>query len=372
MKRSKIAAVGLALALLLSALLSGCLRPDKHYHAKVGEYPFWANDITEAIPGPQVGQRVRDFLKEPSADGRAKKVAFIGYDGCRADNMLNLFDVSSDGQSWSSDAVCSGIMTLLKDERAGIYLSYQGGNRGTPSEQHTSTGPGWSAMLTGVWNDVNGVNDNGVVKKIEAKTFMLESALGQYGRTYTSTFGASWNEHFATTYSDEVDFLREKAGMEKRETQNDDELRAYVQEIGEKSSVPMRYEFVPDDAALLRYMLSCVTEGDPNERDVTFGIFEATDHAGHACGFGISNEYIRGLRNEDEMAYRIIQTIYGRPSFEKEDWLIIITTDHGGFKTWHGGQTSEERTTWIVCNQGFGAKYYSVNYDGYGEHPKSE
>lgn len=67
------------------------------------------------------------------------------------------------------------------------------------------------------------------------------------------------------------------------------------------------------------------------------------------------------------MAYELLQAIYSRPSFQSEDWLIIIATDHGGIETWHGGQTLEERSTWIVCNKPIDEKYMGSGYDGYTE-----
>ena len=53
--------------------------------------------------------------------------------------------------------------------------------------------------------------------------------------------------------------------------------------------------------------------------------------------------------------------------FQSEDWLIVIITDHGGIETWHGGQTLEERSTWIVCNKTIGEEYMGRGYDGYIE-----
>ena len=125
---------------------------------------------------------------------------------------------------------------------------------------------------------------------------------------------------------------------------------------------------VADDAALHEYLLSCVQEGGENERDIIFGIYEGTDHNGHGAGFGNDNyKYVKGFRDEDAMAYELLQAIYSRPSFQSEDWLIVITTDHGGIETWHGGQTLEERSTWIVCNKPIDEKYMGSGYDGYTE-----
>ena len=36
---------------------------------------------------------------------------------------------------------------------------------------------------------------------------------------------------------------------------------------------------------------------------------------------------------------------------QEEDWLIIITTDHGGSGSDHGGQSSEEVNTWFAVNK---------------------
>ncbi len=107
------------------------------------------------------------------------------------------------------------------------------------------------------------------------------------------------------------------------------------------------------------------SEGRENERDIVFGIYEGTDHNGHGTGFGNDNyKYIKGFRDQDAMCYELLQAIYSRPSYDSEDWLIIIVTDHGGIQTWHGGQTLEERSTRVVCNKGIDEKYFGVGYDG--------
>lgn len=46
--------------------------------------------------------------------------------------------------------------------------------------------------------------------------------------------------------------------------------------------------------------------------------------------------------------YRAIEA---RSTYAEEDWLIIISTDHGGTETDHGGQTAFERMTWLACNK---------------------
>ncbi|HET6415506.1 MAG TPA: hypothetical protein VFG22_04370, partial [Polyangiales bacterium] len=49
------------------------------------------------------------------------------------------------------DLVANGAVT---------YDAFAGGEPGTPTEQATFSGPGWSSILTGVWVDKHGVTDN--------------------------------------------------------------------------------------------------------------------------------------------------------------------------------------------------------------------
>lgn len=368
MKKRNIIVV--CIVLLLSCCLLTACYGDKKYLEKVDSYGFWDNKSSEAIAQPNIGARVEEFLKTPSVDNKKKKVAFIGYDGCRADALINALDTPDEIGGHNDTSTYSGIAKVLKDERAGIYIAYAGGEKGKDNEQHPSTAPGWAALTTGVWGIKNGITDNGMQKNIEYKTFMLKAALGEFGDPMKSVFAASWNPHFTENYTDEIEFLRQKSnGVAKQELSEDssiEEVNAYLDAIASSCTVPMNYHMVSDDKELHEYLLSCVEVGNPNEKDVIFGIYEATDHNGHSSDFGNHNyKYIKGFRDEDERCYELIEAIYNRPTFEEEDWLIIITADHGGIETWHGGQTLEERTTWVVCNQGMDSKCYSKNYDGY-------
>lgn len=360
--------IAVMVAALCLTLLTACYG-DKYYLKDVEQYGFWENTAETSIAQPQIGQLVRDFLSSPSVDGKPKKVAFIGYDGCRADALINALKPSSATASYDENSPLSGLAELFKTDGAGIYLAYAGGNKGTDTEQATSTAPGWAALLSGQWGVVNGVTDNGMYKDIEHKTFMLEAAIGEYGENYRTTFAASWSEHFTKTYLSEVEYLRERSGVEEKnitDCAKFEDITGYLDDISKSSTVDMDFKYVATDADLHEYLLSCVEEGGENERDIVFGIYEGTDHNGHDGGFGNENqEYIKGFRDQDARCYELLQAIYSRPSFEDEDWLIIITADHGGIETWHGGQTLEERTTWIACNKPIDSKYFSSGYDGY-------
>ncbi|MBQ7101621.1 MAG: alkaline phosphatase family protein, partial [Clostridia bacterium] len=86
--------------------------------------------------------------------------------------------------------------------------------------------------------------------------------------------------------------------------------------------------------------------------DFTIAIYEGTDSSGHSYGFSFNNPaYKAGFERCEKFAYSTLKAIEGRDSYETEDWLIIITSDHGGIGTNHGGASLQERMIFIVTNK---------------------
>ncbi len=68
---------------------------------------------------------------------------------------------------------------------------------------------------------------------------------------------------------------------------------------------------------------------------------------------GLPAEYTHQI--DDAATYYQVLSYVAKPQgaekTAQEDWLIIISTDHGGTGTSHGGQTPFERMTWLACNK---------------------
>ena len=159
-KRLILTATIILVAALSVSAFAGCYG-DKDYFVNLDAYGFWDNEPEQAIAQPKIGQMVREFLSEPLSAGKtAKKIAFIGYDGCRADALINVLDTPDEIGGDNSTSLYSGIAEVLKSPDAGIYYAYAGGTKGGEDEQHTSTAPGWAALTTGVWGVKNGITDN--------------------------------------------------------------------------------------------------------------------------------------------------------------------------------------------------------------------
>lgn len=103
---------------------------------------------------------------------------------------------------------------------------------------------------------------------------------------------------------------------------------------------------------------AAVTQIQDPDVDVLFTYFDAVDLTGHSTGFSPNNAaYITAIENVDVQIGRIIHQLRTRPTYAQEDWLILITTDHGGIGTGHGANTLSERNIWWIGYSDRGIAY---------------
>ena len=94
------------------------------------------------------------------------------------------------------------------------------------------------------------------------------------------------------------------------------------------------------------------SSSDPDGPDVIFAKFSFPDATGHTGGYNSANAlYQEKCREADQRGFSLIRTLKERSTYALEDWLIIISTDHGGKGKGHGGQSILERSTWIAINK---------------------
>ncbi len=275
----------------------------------------YENSVETAVPQTELYQMITDHFKAPLPEGKTeKKAIIIGYDGCRAD-ALSLTEKNFSG------------ITKMLDSGASLKLSYCGGvNYPEVNTQDSSTAPGWCSIMTGVWADKHGITGNGITKTLEYKTLL--TSLVENGTIDSSHFITSWDGHFET---DNSTYKAEKA---------------YCEEKG----LNVKFNYCLEDTASANAAIKDLKQKDCS--DFIFAIYEGPDHAGHTFGFSVNNPiYQAGYRLNEILAYRTLKAIENRETYASEDWLIIITSDHGGFGTGHGGPTIQERMTFIVTNK---------------------
>ena len=275
----------------------------------------YENTIETAIPQTEIYNMIKNHFESPLADGKTeKKAIIIGYDGCRADVLKEMRDEKS-------------AISMMLHDGASINLAYCGGvNYPAENTQDTSTAPGWCSILTGVWADKHGVTANGITKSLEYKTLL--TTLVEENKIDSSSFITKWKGHFErknAKYNEEKDYC-------------------------EKKSLNVSFNRLKNDEASHEYTLNEVSKKDC--ADFIFVIYEPTDSTGHNYGFTINNpRYKEAFKTADQYGFETINAIKQRATYDTEDWLIIITSDHGGIGKDHGGASIQERMTFIVDNK---------------------
>ncbi len=286
------------------------------YLARVQAEGIFDNSVESALPQTIIAKLIRAHLTAES--DRKKKVLLYGFDGARADSLCFLIP-SKDGKVTGHNCKSRfSAITQLK-EKGGLYLSYAGGDPSQPETlQETSTAQGWAAILTGKWGVENGVVHH-VPLREDCPTVLTEAARNGY----SALFASLWQDHFTITYRDEIRRAKEE-------------------------NLPLTFTKVAEEDELQSILLRALDE----DIDLLFGINEFPDGNGHGSGFEPDNyRYVVGVTNADRCAYEILQAIQNRPTYQNEDWLILITSDHGGHGYGHGSQQIEDRLTFLACNR---------------------
>jgi len=84
--------------------------------------------------------------------------------------------------------------------------------------------------------------------------------------------------------------------------------------------------------------------------DLTFLYLNDMDEAGHNNVFGPnSTKYMQTLEELDKKLGLVVDTIRRRDS-TKENWMIVVTPDHGGINLEHYDDIPEDRRIFIIVN----------------------
>ncbi|EHQ27747.1 alkaline phosphatase family protein [Mucilaginibacter paludis] len=257
------------------------------------------------------------------AQQRQKKVVYIIADGIPADVMER-----------------ADIPNFNKIIKAGSYSRmHVGGDKGTYNETPTISAVGYNSLLTGTWVNKHNVPDNSITAPNYNYRHIFEIFKNQYPDKKTAIF-SSWTDNRTKLLGD---------GLPATGNFKPD----YAFDGYELDTVRFKHDKKSDymhliDEEVVKQAANTIQTSAP---DLSWIYLEYTDDMGHR--YGDSPEFDKAIDLLDKQVGKIWDAINYRQKNFKEDWLIVITTDHGrDEKTGrgHGGQSERQRTTWMVSN----------------------
>lgn len=265
-----------------------------------------------------------------SLPAKTRKSVYIIIDGVPADQIERLqppaiFDIASHG---------------------GYARAYTGGDVGEYSQTPTISAVGYTNLLTATWYNKHNVGGNDNLSPNYNYWTVFRIAEEQDRDVVTGLY-SSWSDNRTVLI-----------GEGRPETGN---LRLDIVRDGydhDPEAFPAReksLEIFDIDEKVSEEAAASIRKDAP---DLSWVYLWYTDDAGHIEGNGkYFDEYVM---KADAQVKRIWDAVRYREENFDEEWMVIVTTDHGrgndGYG--HGGQSERERTTWISVNRPVNRHFY--------------
>nr|WP_024443497.1 alkaline phosphatase family protein [Mycobacterium sp. UM_WGJ] len=263
---------------------------------------------TGAVVGTQPGlsARTADWLLA------AEHVLLIGTDGTNLDKILEYAYNQDSGFKTAMDQGITGTASLVN---------------------HTTfSGPSWSTILTGVWDDKHGVTNNLFSPEPYNLWPTVFNLLEYYKPEINTTVIADW------------DYINDIAA-------------AGGYPVDNNIFVPFETNWADADALVTAQTIAQIMATADNPEDISNFLFSyqvQVDEAGHGFGGG-SAEYAQAVVNVGANIQQILAAVAQVKAITGDDWSIIITTDHGHQQSHdilgHGFQSPNETSSFVIFDQ---------------------
>jgi predicted AlkP superfamily pyrophosphatase or phosphodiesterase len=230
--------------------------------------------------------------------------------------------------------------TIMEIAKIGGYTrSNTGGDKHFYNQTPTISAPGYNNVITGVWGNKHNVWDNDIAEPNYNYWNIFRIAEKVNPSLKTAVF-STWidnrtklvGEGLTQAGSVKLDYSFDGLELDTVSYPHDED-EDYIRKI---------------DEAVIAEAAKAIMDKAP---DLSWVYLQYTDDVAHRNGD--SKQFDNAVMGVDQQLRKIWEAITLREQTSGEDWLIVITTDHGRNPETgkgHGGQSDRERRTWIVTN----------------------
>ena len=271
------------------------------------------------------------LLLAGAASAQTRKAVFIIVDGVPADMIERLHTPAIDEIA----------------ARGAYARAYTGGEVGGYSQTPTISAIGYTNLLTATWMNKHNVDGNSDLKPNYNYWTIFRIAKEQPKEFRTALY-SSWTDNRTVLLGEgkpetghlKIDFVCDGYELDTvRFPKREKELQIFDID-----------EHVAREAA----------RGIANDApDLSWVYLWYTDDAGHFEGNGaFFDEYVV---KADRQIGQIWEAVRYREEHFGEEWMVVVTTDHGRTEDGHGhgGQSARERTTWVATNRPVNSHFHS-------------
>jgi len=233
--------------------------------------------------------------------------------------------------------------------KGGFSSAITGGMKGGYSQSPTASAIGYNNLLTGTWANKHNVYTNGIVAP-NYNYWSLYRLIKERKPNATTAIFSSWTDNRTKLIGEgseltgelTIDFIRDGYDLD---TLNFPQDSAWVQVI---------------DTYVAKQASEVIYQDSP---DFSWVYLWYTDDTGHL--FGEDERHRESIMYADSLVGLIYDAVKYREKTYDEDWMVIITTDHGrGLPNGqhHGGQSDREREVWFAVQSNNLNEHFQGNY----------
>ncbi|MCB1123431.1 MAG: alkaline phosphatase family protein, partial [Verrucomicrobiae bacterium] len=182
----------------------------------------------------------------------------------------------------------------------------------------TKSSPNWKSMISGSDTEQHGVTSN----EWERDKFVLPPSISGLEEIYPTIFGILRQQRPDSKIGAVYDWKGFGRLLEQSALDYDGYLATGKEELSEDETTELAVDYIKNE-----------------KPDFLFVHLDHVDHAGHEFGHG-SPEYNEAVTKADTLIGNVLEA--AKDSGIYEETLFIVSADHGGVGTKHGGETLEE------------------------------